>query len=367
MTQLRFTPYVEQIPVYPAAKTYAVGGPIAKLASNESPYPPHPAVVTAIEHAARNINRYPDPSGAALRDALTDRYGVPGETLTLANGSCEILLAAAQAMLEPGAEIVYAWPSFSMYPHLAAMTGATAIEVPLDSDHRHDMNAMAKAVTERTRIVIVCNPNNPSATFVPCEELEAFIAEIPPHVCVIVDEAYTEFVNKEGDPSIELPASYANAVILRTFSKAYGLAGLRIGFAIGSEEFRAALDLIRQPFSVNMLAQVAATEALNHEHDVTERVSHTWAERRWVEDHLHELGIKTAETQANFGWVDLGGRDEDNLIDFLAREGVIVRAGKALGQEGFLRVTYGTRNENERFVTALTGALHAADSQATPA
>ncbi|MBI4897976.1 MAG: histidinol-phosphate transaminase [Actinobacteria bacterium] len=355
---LQINKTIAAIPVYPAASTYAFGGLLAKLASNESPFSPHPAVAEAITAAGHNVNRYPDPTGTALREKLASKYDMAEEQIVLGNGSCEILLAAAQVMLEPGAEIVYAWPSFSMYPHLAAMTGATAVEVPLTEDHRHDLPAMLAAVNERTRIVIICNPNNPTGTFVEHAEIERFIRDLPRDVCVIVDEAYIEFVKDAvRDRLLPTAIDHDNVVITRTFAKVYGLAGLRVGYAFASPHFKQVVDVVRQPFSVNMIAQVAAAEALNHVDDVTQRVFGTLAERDWVESELHGLGLPTADTQANFSWIDLGGRDEQAIVDGLAREGVIVRAGSALGAEGYLRVSYGTHEENERFIGALGGLL----------
>lgn len=357
---IKFNEAIAAIPVYPAARSYAVEGPVAKLASNESPFSPHPSVVEAITSASQVLNRYPDPSGTALRTALGEFYDMAPEQVVLANGSCEILLTAAQAMLEPGSEIVYAWPSFSMYPHLAAMTGATAVQVPLTSDWRHDLPAMAAAVNERTRIVVICNPNNPTATFVPHAEIEAFVRDLPEDVCVIVDEAYIEFVDPaagQRDGLLPLVVERDNVVVTRTFAKVYGLAGLRIGYGFAPVAFKQAADLVRQPFSVNMVAQVAATEALRHPHDMAERVSHTHAERHWVEDHLREMGLHTADTQSNFSWVGLGDRDEAAIVDGLAQKGILVRAGDALGAKGFIRVSYGDRSENERFVTALRGLI----------
>jgi histidinol-phosphate aminotransferase len=225
---LEYARTLESIPVYPAATTYAFTGNLVKLASNETPYPPHPAVLEAVQHAALNLNRYPDPSGAILRRRIAERTGRPGAQVTLGNGSCEILLAAAQAMLEPGAEIVYAWPSFSMYPQLAAMTGARAIEVPLDEGQSHDLEAMAAEVTAATRIVLVCNPNNPTATALTVQEIDDFIGSLPRHVAVIVDEAYVEFQTlQDPDESLALLDKHPNVVLLRTFSKVYGLCGLR--------------------------------------------------------------------------------------------------------------------------------------------
>jgi histidinol-phosphate aminotransferase len=358
MTGIEFNSRIEDIPVYPAASTYAFDGELVKLASNETPYQPHPQVLEAVEAQLRTLNRYPDPEKSLLRRRISERTGVPAGNVAVGNGSCEILLAAADAMLEPGAEIVYAWPSFSMYPQLAAMSGATAITVPLTDDGRHDLEAMASEITAATRLVIVCNPNNPSATALPPAAIDAWVAELPRHVAVVVDEAYVEFsALQDPDDSLDLVGRHPNVVLLRTFSKVYGLCGLRAGYALGPEPFRLAVDRVRQPFSVNALAQAAAVEALNHQDEVERRVEQNVVERVFVETELQERGLATTDSQANFSWLSLGDRDEDEIVDGLARQGVIVRAGKALGEEGRLRVTYGTRTENERFLTALDALL----------
>jgi histidinol-phosphate aminotransferase len=351
---LQFNRRIEAIPVYPVAETYAYDGELVKLASNETPWGPHPQVLEAVEARLRTLNRYPDPEKSALRRRISERTGVPTGRVAVGNGSCEILLAAAEAMLEPGAEVVYAWPSFSIYPHLAAMTGATAITVPMDAAGMHDLEAMAREVTHATRLVIVCNPNNPTATAHPPAAIDDFVAALPRHVAVIVDEAYVEFSTLQvPDESVDLLDRHPNLVLLRTFSKVYGLCGLRCGYALGSEAFRLAVDRVRQPFSVNALAQAAAAEALLHEDEVARRVERTVIERLHVESELAERGLETTESQANFSWVSLGERDEAEVMRGLGERGVIVRAGTALGEEGRLRVTYGTREENDRFLAAL--------------
>jgi histidinol-phosphate aminotransferase len=354
VTGLEFNARVRAIPVYPAASTYAFDGELVKLASNETPFAPHPQVLEAVEAQLRTLNRYPDPAKATLRRRLSERTGVHDGRIAIGNGSCELLLSAAEAMLEPGAEVVYAWPSFSIYPHLAAMTGARAIEVPLNEAQEHDLEAMAKEITGATRMVIVCNPNNPTATGLPPAALDEFLKAVPRSVALILDEAYVDFSTlQDPDESLDLLAKHPNLIVLRTFSKVYGLCGLRVGYALGSEEFRLAVDRVRQPFSVNALAQAAATEALNHQDEVERRVEQTAIERLHVESELEERGFETSDSEANFSWVSLGERDEDEIVDGLAKLGVIVRAGKALGQEGWMRVTYGTRHENDRFLAAL--------------
>jgi histidinol-phosphate aminotransferase len=357
---LEFSERVRRIASYPAAGGYAQNAPVVRLASNESPYPPLPAVREAIEHALSSLNRYPDPSNSLLRERLSDRYGVPPGRIAIGNGSCDILLAAGEALLEPGAELVYAWPSFSIYPHLSAASGARAVTVPLDGAERHDLEAMLGEITVATRLVIVCNPNNPTSTAVPLADIARFLAEVPPAVCVIVDEAYCEFnLLEDPDASLELLGSHPNLVLLRTFSKVHGLCGLRVGFGLcGSEDLPRALDQVRQPFFCNALAQVAAVEALRHGDSVIDRVTRTVAERISVDERLRALGIEPADSQANFCWFHLGEeRDEQEVMAGLLERGVLVRGGTALGGAGALRVTYGTSQENARFLEALAEVL----------
>jgi len=358
MTGIEFNRHIEDIPIYPAASTYAFEGELVKLASNETPFAPHPQVLEVVESQLRTLNRYTDPEKSLLRRRISERTGVPIGNVAVGNGSCEILLAAATAMLEPGAEILYAWPAFSMYPQLAAMSGATAVTVALTESGEHDLEAMAAQVTAATRLVIVCNPNNPTATALAPAAIDAWVAELPRHVAVVVDEAYVEFsALQDPDDSLDLVARHPNLVLLRTFSKVYGLCGLRAGYALGPESFRLAVDRVRQPFSVNALAQAAAAEAINHQDEVERRVEQNVIERVHVEAELQARGLQTTESQANFSWVSLGDRDEDAIVEGLARQGVIVRAGKALGEEGRLRVTYGSRTENDRFLAALDSLL----------
>jgi len=357
---LEFSAALQRIPVYPAAKGYAAPEPLVRLASNESPYPPIPAVIDAISQALPRLNRYPDPASTQLRKALSARYGVPAERIAVGNGSCDVLLAAGQALLEPGAELVYAWPSFSEYPHLAAASGAREIRVPLDGQERHDLAAMLHEITVATRLVIVCNPNNPTSTALPLADIAAFVAKVPRHVCVVLDEAYCEFnLLDDPDASIDLLRRHSNLVLLRTFSKVYGLCGLRVGFALcGSDELPRALNLIRQPFHTNAAAQAAAVEALKHQDVVADRVTRTLAERIAVEEALQELGLHVAPSQTNFCWLHLGAEyDEQAVLEGLAERGVLVRSGTALGREGALRVTFGTDVENRRFLDALAELL----------
>jgi histidinol-phosphate aminotransferase len=340
------------------AKTTFGADDAIKLASNESALPPHSAVVEAVARAAAGSNRYPDQHARILRRRIAERYDSDPARVAVGNGSCEILLAAAEALCEPGAELVYAWPAFSMYPHLAALSGARELRVPLGDDYMHDLDAILTEITAATQLVLICNPNNPTGTYIPAARIAEFVDRVPKHVTVILDEAYAEFqTTDDPEATLDLVRDHPNLVCLRTFSKCYGLAGMRVGYALCAPRFRAAVDAVRQPFSVNALAQAAGAEAILHQDDLMRRIERTVAERLWVEEELRELGLDTAETQANFSWVSLGDRDEGEVVESLGRSGVIVRPGAGLGGPGHIRVTHGARAENEAFLQALRTAL----------
>ncbi len=355
---IEFGQRIRRIPSYPLAAGYDLGADVAMLASNECWLAPGADVVAAAQAAVAGVHRYPDPSYAALREALAARYGVPKQRIALGNGSCDILLAAGEVLLEPGAEVVYGWPAFSVYPHLEAASGARGIQVPLDADDRHDLEAMAAEVTVATRLVLICNPNNPTSTSLGLDEVERFLRRVPRHVCVILDEAYAEYALVLGDTyaSVELLKRWPNLVILRTFSKVYGLAGLRVGYGLcGSEDLRAAVDQVRQPFYLNMVAQAAAVTALRHQDEVERRVVRTVAARTELSEGLRQLGLWVAESDANFIWTRLPeDAVEADVVAGLAARGVLVRAGGSLGREGALRVTVGSDAENARFLAAMS-------------
>jgi histidinol-phosphate aminotransferase len=353
----RMPGYQAGVPTGQAPEAIAAGN-IAQLASNESPFPPHPQVVEAIAAAASAMHRYPDPDATLLRRRIAERYDTQPGRIAVGNGSCELLLAAAEALCEPGAEILYAWPAFSMYPYLPALTGAREVRVPLAEGDVHDLDAMAAEVTAATQLLIVCNPNNPTSTHIPTAEIGAFCERIPAHVTVILDEAYVEFqTHDDPDATLDLLRDFPNLVVLRTFSKCYGLAGLRVGYGIGSAKFRAAVDAVRQPFSVNALAQAAGAEAILHQDDVMRRVESTIVERVRVEEGIRALGLRTPDSQANFSWVHLGEAEEAELVADLAAREIAVRPGAPLGDPGHIRVSYGTAAENDRFLGSLSELL----------
>ena len=349
--------YSAGVPAGKAPEAIVESG-IAQLASNESPWGPHPQVAEAIARAAGASNRYPDPAATLLRRRIADRHETDPAQVAVANGSCEILLAAALALCEPGAELVYAWPSFSIYPYLAPLSGAREIRVPLDGDDVHDLDAMVAELTAATQLLIVCNPNNPTATHLPAARIGELLERVPDHVTVIVDEAYVEFqLDDDPDATADLRREFPNLVLLRTFSKVYGLAGLRVGYALCAPAFRAAVDAVRQPFSVNAIAQAAAAEAIRHQDDVASRVERTIVERVSVQEGVRELGLETPDSHANFSWIALGDADEAELVASLAEQGIVVRAGTPLGGPGHIRVSYGTAEQNRRFLAALADAL----------
>lgn len=363
MSGLRFSDRISRIPVYPAADGYALGEDVALLASNEAPFAPLPEVAEAAARAAKGAHRYPDPGAGLLREAIAAGTGVTADRVAVGNGSCDILLALGEAILEPGSSIVHAWPSFSIYPHLAAASGAEVIEVPLDADQRHDAEALVSAVREDTRLLVICNPNNPTSTSLPSETIAGIVAAVSEHVCVVLDEAYREFVEgEERDANLPLLDRHPNLVILRTFSKVHGLAALRVGYGLcGDPELRTAVDQVRQPFFCNSSAQAAALEALRHPEEIDRRVSHVIAERARLVEQLDSLGVAVADSQANFVWALLPeGADERAIVAGLAERDVLVRAGTALGGPGRLRITVGLPEQHDRLIAGLSELLPAA-------
>ncbi len=345
--------YQAGVPKGKAPEAIADSG-IAQLASNESPFGPHPAVIQAIARTAAASNRYPDPDGTLLRRRISERFEVDSAQIAVSNGSCELLLAAAAALCEPGAEIVYAWPSFSIYPYMAPLSGAREIRVPLTDADEHDLDAMLAEITAATQLMVVCNPNNPTGTHLPAERIGAFLGDVPDHVTVILDEAYIEFqLHDDPDATADLRRDFPNLVLLRTFSKCYGLAGLRVGYGLCAPAFRSAVDAVRQPFSVNAVAQAAGAEAIRHSDDVLKRVEATIAERVTVEEGVRELGLSTPDSHANFSWIDLGEAEETEVVERLGDAGIVVRPGTPLGGPAHIRVSYGTPTENRRFLEAL--------------
>jgi histidinol-phosphate aminotransferase len=324
-----------------------------KLASNEVPYGPLPGVPEAVAEAMRTAHRYPDMGVVALRDALGGRYGVSPDRIVTGCGSVALAEILVKATCLPGDEIVYAWRSFEAYPIISAGAGAAAARVPNTAEHGHDLPAMADAITERTRLVIVCNPNNPTGTAVRRAELDRFLAAVPSDVLVVLDEAYREMVTDPEVPDgIDVYGDRPNVVVLRTLSKAWGLAGLRMGFLVAQPEVAAAIRKVLTPFSTSLVAQAAALAALEQEDEVRRRCALVVAERDRVTEALHKLGVPVPTSQANFVWLPLGDRSAAFGAACEAR-GIIVRAFPPEG----VRVTIGTPEENDAFLAAAERAL----------
>ncbi|KPI07740.1 phenylalanine aminotransferase [Actinobacteria bacterium OK074] len=355
-TSPRLRAELEGIPTYKPGKPAAAGGPVAyKLSSNENPYPPLPGVMESVTAAAASFNRYPDLSCAALTSELADRFGVPAAHIATGTGSVGIAQQLVQSTSGPGDEVVYAWRSFEAYPIVTQISGATSVQVPLTPGDVHDLDAMADAITERTRLVFVCNPNNPTGTAVRRTELERFLDRVPGDVLVVLDEAYREFMRGADLPDgVEFYRERPNVCVLRTFSKAYGLAGLRVGFAIAHEPVAAALRKTAVPFGVSQLAQDAAVASLRAEDALLGRVGSLVAERTRVVDTLRGQGWTVPETQANFVWLRLGERTADFaaaceqagvVVRPFPGEGVRVTVGETEANDIFLKVTEGFRKE----------------------
>lgn len=337
-----------QVPDYVAGRPAPVveGLTTYKMSSNENPYPPLPSVVGVIAEAATEVNRYPDMAVTDLVQALADFIGVPHDHISTGTGSSAVLSQLINATCDEGDEVVFAWRSFELYPIATAIAGAKAVRVPLTPDHRHDLEAMAAAITDRTRLVIVCTPNNPTGTSVHRDELEAFLAKVPPSVLVVIDEAYVEFVRDPDTPdALELYRTHPNVAVLRTFSKAYGLAGLRIGYAVASSEVTAALRRTALPFGISVVAEEAAVASLAAYDELDARVTAVVAERDRVVAALTAQGWELPDSQANFVFFPLGPAGaafEQACYD----AGLVVRR---YGDEG-VRVTIAEPEANDRLI-----------------
>jgi histidinol-phosphate aminotransferase len=364
-------PAVQSLPAYkpgrnPADLAREIGVDRAvKLASNEVAFPPLPAVMQALATAGTEVNRYPDNGAVVLTRALADRYGVDPAQVATGCGAVTLCQELAQAYNEPGTSIAFAWRSFEMYPLLARVAGAAAIQVPLVPGRpggpadTHDLPALAAAIDDTTRMVFVCNPNNPTGTAVRRAELERFLDAVPTQTLVVLDEAYREFVTDPDVPDgIELMRGRPNVAVLRTFSKAWGLAGLRVGYLIAEDV--AVADAVRKthvPFSVSLLAQAAAVAALASEEEVRARCAAVVAERDRLTAALRERGMDVADSQANFIWLPVG-EQAAGLAAALESRAVITRPFAGEG----IRVSIGTPEEDDIFLTALDAVRPAAVS-----
>jgi histidinol-phosphate aminotransferase len=345
----RFRQVLDQFAGYkPGKAPAATGGKTFKLSSNESPYDPLPSVAAVIADAASYINRYPDNIAAGLTEAIAARFAVPAEHVAVGCGSVGIAQQLLEAVGEPGAEVLYAWRSFEAYPYLTELAGATSVKIPLTDGFALDLPAMAAAISSRTRLIFICTPNNPTGTAVRRDELTAFLDQVPGDCLVVIDEAYVQYVR---DPDVadglSLYSSRPNVAVLRTFSKAYGLAGLRVGYLVGHEPVAQAVRKTMLPFAVNSLAQAAAIASLAAESELFERVELVVKERDRVRHELLGQGWTVPPTEANFVWLPLGGKFAD-FSGHCDAAGVSVRPYLPEG----VRVTIADPEANDAFLAA---------------
>ncbi|MCI0687186.1 MAG: pyridoxal phosphate-dependent aminotransferase [Sporichthyaceae bacterium] len=336
------------IPTYKPGRPAPVrdGMPAYKISSNENPFPPLPSVQTVIADAGSQANRYPDMFATALVARIASRFGVPESHVATGTGSVGVCQQIVQSTAGPGDEVVYAWRSFEAYPIIVQISGATAVRVPLTADERHDLDAMADALTDRTRLVFVCNPNNPTSTAVRRDELERFLDRVPIDVLVVLDEAYREFVRDPDVPDgLQLYRDRPNVCVLRTFSKAYGLAGLRVGFGVAHEPVADALRKTAVPFGVSGIAQAAAMASLDYEEELLDRVQVLVKERTRVATALTDQGWPLPHSEANFVWLRLGERT-DMFASACENAGVVVRGFSGEG----CRVSIGEAEANDIFL-----------------
>ncbi|TDP32321.1 histidinol-phosphate transaminase [Nocardia ignorata] len=343
----RIRPDLATIPAYVPGRTHPDA---VKLASNETTFGPLPSAAKAIAAAAEQANRYPDNQVTELRAALAEFLGVSVANVAVGCGSVALCQELVQITCDATTdEVVFAWRSFEAYPIVTQVGNATSVPVPLTADHRHDLDAMADAITERTKLIFVCNPNNPTGTAHPRAELERFLDRVPPHVLVVLDEAYFEYLRLPETDGIEIGRTRPNVVVLRTFSKAYGLAGLRVGYAVGDPEVITALLKVHIPFSVNRVAQAAAIASLEAHGELLDRTDVLITQRAQVRDALLAAGYEVPPSEANFVWLPLGARSL-GFAEASAAAGVLVRPFAGDG----VRVTIGDPHENERFLAFAT-------------
>lgn len=354
------SPYVAGKPISEVAREFGLDeAGIVKLASNENPLGMPESARTAMAAAVAELGRYPDANGFELKAALSARYDVPADWLTLGNGSNDILELAAHALVKPGESIIYAQYSFAVYALATQEVGARAIEVPA-RDYGHDLDAMAAAITADTRLIFIANPNNPTGTFLPAADIEAFLAKVPSEVVVVLDEAYNEYLDPELQyESVNWVRKYPNLMVSRTFSKAYGLAGLRVGYAVAQPELTDLLNRIRQPFNVNSLAQAAAVAALADKAFLSRSATLNREGKAQLVAAFERLGLQYVPSYGNFVLVRVGDdKDAGARVNLaLLKQGVIVRPVGNYGLPQWLRVTIGLPEENAAFIAALEKAL----------
>ena len=343
-------------PIEEVEREYGLKNAI-KMASNENALGPSPKALAAIRKHLTQVHRYPDGTCYYLRNKLSKHLGVSAESLVFGNGSDEILVFAVRTFVGPGDEVIIADPTFMIYEIATQVEDGSFVKVPM-KDFHYDLDGMKSRINQRTKLIFIANPDNPVGTYVNEADLLKFLKAVPPNVIVVLDEAYYEFARAQKDypNSLKLLGSYKNLIITRTFSKAYGLSGLRIGFGVTGSRIANALNKVREPFNVNLLAQTAAIAALDDTAHLRKTLQLVSAGRRTLSRELKALGARVVDTATNFILADLG-RDAGEVHEKLLRKGIIIRPMGAWGLKNFIRVTIGKKNENERFISELKKIL----------
>jgi histidinol-phosphate aminotransferase len=339
---------IEALPTYKAGKKAQAVDALApyKLSSNEIALEPLPSVLAVITDAAQEINRYPDPFATELMAALAQKINVSVDHIAIGTGSVGVCQQIVQAMVDAGDEVIFAWRSFEAYPIIASIAGAVSVPVPLLSDGSHDLDGMAAAVTPKTKVIFLCTPNNPTGNVISQSQFDAFITQIPADILVVIDEAYVEF-NRDEDAvnGVASMLAHSNVGILRTFSKAYGLAALRVGYFVGPQHIAQAVAKTAVPFGVSSIAQAAAVESLRCESELLARVDMVTQQRVKCEEQLGELGVDLHPSQANFMWWALGLRT-DEFAQLCTEHAIAIRAFSGEG----VRISIGEPEAMQRFV-----------------
>ncbi len=353
---LDIQPYVPGKPIEEVKRELGLEK-VIKLASNENPLGPAPEVIAAMQEAVKEVNIYPDGYAFKLRQRLSEELGVAEEQLIFGNGSDELLAMLAQAFLTADDEVIMGGTTFSEYRFAGNLMGATITQVPL-ADYRHDLPAMAESISEATKMVFVCNPNNPTGTIVTEEEVSQFLEQVPEDVLVVFDEAYYEYVTSDQYPeTISYLDDYENVIILRTFSKAYGLAGLRIGYGIASPQIIDYLGRVKQPFNVDAVAQKAALAALEAKEHLTKTLAYNNQGKEYFYQQFEEWGLEYLPTESNFIMVDVARNNEEVFAEMM-EQGIIIRSLDSFGYESKIRVTVGLPEENQACIQALKRVLN---------
>jgi histidinol-phosphate aminotransferase len=355
---LQFKPHIAKLPAYKPPCVPAGVEQVIDLSSNENPLGPSPKAVSALRKAAETVNRYPDAASTALKAALAEKWGLSPANIALSNGADEWVLLLCLSLVEPGNEVIMAKGSFISYLLRAIQVGANLVQVGLTEDYVHDLDAMLDAITDSTQLIFVCNPNNPTGTAVGAAKMEAFLDRVPAHIPVVADEAYYEYaVNPDYPRSVEyLRNGHPNLIVLRSFSKIYGLAGLRVGYMMASEEIIDYVERARPPFNVNRLAQVGALAALEDEEHVERSLEANDAAKSFFYHELSKLGLRYIPTYTNFIAVDVG-RPGTEVSKSLLEQGFITTATDGWGVPNHVRFSFGLPAENEAFASALASAL----------